>query len=163
MSVSSVVEKDALNDEILGPHKHMHCVMARGLFSKWKQLVYVDFDVQMTRETLEDLMKSLYDVNYQVVACVSDCGGGNQGLWWQKIGITEKNTFMLHPSNQEKVFFFADAPHLLKLFRNWLLDTGFVLEDGKNMRINYKKIINSIILTISVLFLLQVELSPDFI
>lgn len=25
---------------------------------------------------------------------------------------------------------FADAPHLLKLIRNWLLDTGFALKQG---------------------------------
>lgn len=29
-----------------------------------------------------------------------------------------------------KNIFFADTPHLLKLIRNWLLDTGFVSEDG---------------------------------
>ncbi|KAG5866852.1 hypothetical protein JTB14_020672 [Gonioctena quinquepunctata] len=28
---------------------------------------------------------------------------------------------------------FADAPHLLKLVRNWLIDTGFVLEDGSKI------------------------------
>lgn len=25
---------------------------------------------------------------------------------------------------------FADAPHVLKLIRNWLIDTGFSLSDG---------------------------------
>lgn len=29
---------------------------------------------------------------------------------------------------------FADAPHLLKLLRNWLLDTGFELKDGSVLK-----------------------------
>lgn len=36
---------------------------------------------------------------------------------------------MLTPNNN-KVFFFADVPHLLKLTRNHLIDSGFKLEDG---------------------------------
>ncbi|KAG5875241.1 hypothetical protein JTB14_001987 [Gonioctena quinquepunctata] len=31
------------------------------------------------------------------------------------------------------MYMFADAPHLLKLVRNWLIDTGFVLEDGSKI------------------------------
>lgn len=31
---------------------------------------------------------------------------------------------------REPIYFFADAPHLLKLVRNWFIDTGFILKDG---------------------------------
>ena len=30
----------------------------------------------------------------------------------------------------DKIYFFADAPHILKLIRNWLTDTGFIQEDN---------------------------------
>ena len=133
MAICESVEKDVLNDEVIGPHKNMHCVMARGLFSKWKQLVFVDFDVQMTLAILTDIISLLHFSGYRVVACVSDCGGGNQGLWYQqiKISIDQERTYMRHPMTGKEIFMFADAPHLLKLFRNWLLDTGFQLGSGK--------------------------------
>lgn len=44
VKVKSIVEYDKGLDEIVGPHMQMQVVMARGLFSKWKQPVFVDFD-----------------------------------------------------------------------------------------------------------------------
>lgn len=55
--------------------------MARGLFANWKQPIYMGFDKKMTQELLEDVITRLHNIEYNVVACVSDCGGGNQGLW----------------------------------------------------------------------------------
>lgn len=44
---------------------------------------------------------------------------------------TEKQCFITHPSdNSLKIFFYADVPHLLKLGRNNLLDSGFCLNDN---------------------------------
>lgn len=102
--------------------------MARGLFANWKQPVYIGFDKKMTQVLLEDTIKRLHDIKYNVVACTSDCGGGNQGLW-KTLGINEENTFTEHPVTKKPVYFFADVPHLLKLLRNWFLDTGFLLLD----------------------------------
>lgn len=36
-----------------------------------------------------------------------------------------ENPWFHNPSNQNKVFVFADIPHLIKLLRNHFLDTGF--------------------------------------
>lgn len=102
--------------------------MARGLFSNWKQRVYLGFDQKMTKDLLESVMTRLHHINYHVVACTSDCGG-NQGLW-KAMGITEENTFAEHPVTKKLVYFFADDPNLLKLLRNWFLDTGFILNDN---------------------------------
>lgn len=57
---------------------------------------------------------------------MSDCGSGNQGLW-KAMGITVENTSSEHPVTKQPVYFFADVPHLLKLLRNWFIDTGFIL------------------------------------
>jgi hypothetical protein len=41
----------------------------------------------------------------------------------------DKNHFFPHPEDDaSKIFVFADAPHLLKLFRNHLLDQGFSID-----------------------------------
>lgn len=130
MKVSSVYEYDKKRDQIKGPHNYMQTVMARGLFKKWKQPIFIDFDKKMTPAILNEVIIELHKIGYTVVACVSDCGGGNVGLWKQ-LGISTDKVYFLHPVSGKKIFMFADAPHLLKLLRNWLLDTGFILKDGK--------------------------------
>lgn len=129
MKVSSTNEYDQQRDEIVGEHKYMQVVMARGLIDPWKQPIYVDFDTKMTKAILDQLIIELQNINYRVIACVSDCGGGNMGLW-RELEINTSKTFYLHPVTEEKIYFFADVPHLLKLIRNWLIDYGFVLDDG---------------------------------
>jgi hypothetical protein len=108
----------------------MMVVMARALCGKWKQPVYVDFDKKMTKAILYRIITELHHSGYRVVSCVSDCGGGNIGLW-KELGLNYQQTNFLHPVTNSSIFYFPDVPHLLKLFRNWLLDTGFILESGK--------------------------------
>lgn len=53
---------------------------------------------------------------------------------WKQLHIScsrcEIHYFFLHPVTGENIYLFADAPHMLKLLRNWFLDYGFVLKDG---------------------------------
>ena len=119
-----------LNDQVIGPHKYMQIVQARALFGKWKQPVFCDFDKPMTKELLISIITKLNNIGYTVVACVSDMGGGNQGLW-KEFGITIETPFIPHPQIADlNIYFYAVTPHLLKLVRNWLFDTGFILSDG---------------------------------
>lgn len=41
----------------------------------------------------------------------------------------DKPWFQIPVNKEEKVFTFADAPHLLKLVRNHFLDSGFLVDD----------------------------------
>jgi hypothetical protein len=129
VKVKSVQEYDTSKDEVLGPHNQMQVVMARGLFAQWKQPLYIAFDQKITKEILLTIVNKLHRISYNVVACVSDCGASNMGLW-KELGINADNTSFEHPITKNNIYMFADAPHLLKLIRNWLLDVGFVLEDG---------------------------------
>jgi hypothetical protein len=129
IKVKKVMEYDSKNDQIVGPHSQMHVISARGLFANWKQPLYVNFDTQVTKEILSKIIIKLKETGYIVKACVSDMGGGNVGLWKQLEITTEKTYFIPDPSSNEKVYLFADAPHVLKLIRNWFLDTGFKLSN----------------------------------
>lgn len=62
------------------------------------------------------------------VAAVCDMGPKNIRLW-NELGVNYKKPYYVTP-NDNKMFFFADVPHLLKLTRNHLIDSGFKLEDG---------------------------------
>lgn len=133
IKIKSVQEYDVSKDQVLGPHNQMQVVQARGLFSKWKQPVFIAFDQKMTKDMLLNITMELHNISYSVVACVSDSGGGNVGLWNQ-LQVNLENPFFKHPNTSNSVYTFADAPHLLKLIRNWLLDKGFQLDGGKKIK-----------------------------
>ncbi|KAJ4440540.1 hypothetical protein ANN_08681 [Periplaneta americana] len=66
----------------------------------------------------------------RVAACVCDMGAANQGLW-KGYEVNPTKTWFYNPRTSERIYFFADAPHLLKLVRNWLLDTDLIFSNGK--------------------------------
>jgi len=104
--------------------------MIRSLFSSWKQVIYYRYDQPMKKKILLDIITCLHDINYTVVAVVSDMGPGNMSVWNEfDIGISPKKTYFQHPCNSNlQIFVFADALHLLKLLRNHFLDHGFNME-----------------------------------
>lgn len=129
--ISNKICIDPKEEKVISPHKSCQVVIVRGLFSAWKQPVFYSFDAPMTKKILFGIIADLHDANYKVVSIVSDMGIGNQKLWSELNVAYNKNCFFKHPVNDdEKVFVFADVPHLLKLVRNHFLDQGFTI-DGK--------------------------------
>lgn len=116
-------------------------VMARGLFKNWRQPVFYNFNVAMSQDILFSIIQNLYSIGYIVVAVTCDMGSSNMKLWNElNIGVNipchskdnistaiEKQCYIMHPSdNTLRIYFYADPPHLLKLSRNHLLDSGFL-------------------------------------
>lgn len=96
---------------------------------KMKQPIFVDFDTKMTKQILIDIIDRLNQIGFKVVCCVSDCGGGNVGLL-KELEVNHENPIFYTPNGQS-VACVPDAPHLLKLIRNWFLDTGFNLNGNE--------------------------------
>lgn len=147
VKVEGTIEYDTRHDEVIGPYSQMQVVTARGITSSWKQPIFVDFDKKMTREILFDMIEKLDQIGFKVICCVSDCGGGNIGLW-KSLNISFEQPVFQIP-NGRSIVYIPDAPHILKLVRNWLLDSGFSIND---------KIINKIPLEALVTFV-STELS----
>lgn len=98
----------------------------------------------MTKEIIVVIIESLYKIGCTVIAMTSDMCPTNIGLWKElDIGIStvkkinevkvDKCTKIQcpfpHPSNYNlKVFVFADVPHLIKLLRNNLIDSDFIVD-----------------------------------
>lgn len=61
-------------------------------------------------------------------------GGGNRGLH-NALNISPSETWFVNPANQNKIYVFADVPHLIKLLRNLYVDQGFIL-NGKEINKN---------------------------
>lgn len=129
MKVMALYEYEPVLDKVVGPHSQVQVVMARSLFSSWKQPIFIDFDMKMTRKCLDNLIQKLFEIGFTVRAIVSDCGGGNVGVW-KEYGVNHNQSWYLSDVTSKNIYFLADVPHLLKLIRNWLLDVGFILEDG---------------------------------
>lgn len=132
MACKSLYQYNKSLDLIMGPNKHMQTIMVRGLYSRFKQPIYIGFDEKMNREMFISVCSKLHEVNFAVVGSVCDNGGGNIGLWTDN-EINYKNVTMSHPDTGAPIFMFSDAPHLLKLLRNWFLDGGFILKDGTKL------------------------------
>lgn len=129
MNIDSRICYDSEEDRIVGPHSNVNVVMVRGLFSNWKQVVYFDFDVQMSAAVMKEIIMCLENIDFHVVATVSDMGGKNASVW-NELGVTHTNTCFSNPKYPDRrVWVFADVPHLLKLFRNHFLDDGITLEN----------------------------------
>lgn len=130
MKVKETYEYDQKFEQVIGPHKQMQVIVLRGIFSNWKQPIFLDFDTSITPEIVSTAIQKTQACGFDVVACVSDMGGGNYGMW-KKLNVSVDKPWFENPSDPlKKVFMFPDAPHMLKLLRNWFLDTGFQLNDN---------------------------------
>lgn len=128
-SVSKVWSYDQSTDRIYAPHKNVQCVMLRGVCSPWKQIIY-DFDCPLVKKTLFSLISRVEAAGFPVVACVSDLGPTNVRLW-NTLNVTPEKPHFTNPAASDRDgYVFSDAPHLVKLIRNNLLDHGFKLADG---------------------------------
>lgn len=139
--ISNKLDLERREQKIYGSHKTCQFVMARGLFKNWKQPIYYNYDESMSREILFALLQHLHRAGYIVAAITCDMSPTNMRLWKDlNIGVNSqshcnnkemKQCFITHPmDNSLKIFFFADVPHLLKLARNNLFDSGFRVKDN---------------------------------
>lgn len=140
--ISNILDLERREQKIYGPHKTCQFVMARGLFSKWKQPIYYQYSQAMTKDILMNIITALHKIYYTVVAVTSDLGPTNIALWNElNIGVrlsksqqgmneesSEKKYFFEHPADKSlTIFVFADVPHLIKLLRNNFIDYGFLV------------------------------------
>jgi len=127
-------------DAVVGPNNQAQVVLMRPLFGTWKQPFYFQFDEAMHKERFVEIVRQLYDVGFTVVASVCDLSFSNQ-TFLKSMGVFNTNASSCpHPSdNTKKNFFFADAPHMLKLFRNHLIDGSGYLINGRRVGIDIMK------------------------
>lgn len=115
-------------ERAIGPNKKCQVFVCRGLFKKWKQPVYYQFDQDVTKDIILNVIAELYRNGFTVVAVTCDLGSKNQAVL-RELGIDPvadgEKTYFQHPCNVAKrIHVFADVPHLIKLLRNHLLDSG---------------------------------------
>jgi len=122
---------DKSKEQVIGPHKIVQVVMARGLVFSWKQPVFYKYDTPMTPEILNDIICNLHDIGFNVISIVNDMGPTNQRLW-KNMNVSYKTPNFNHPITGNRIHVFADVPHLLKLCRNNFIDNGFIINHTTN-------------------------------
>ncbi len=109
--------------KVYGPHSKVQIAQVRGLTHPWKQPIYASFNTTMTKDLLFHIMADLEEAGLAIIAIVFNMG--NTKLM-SDLELSPGKTSFCHPTNPSRdVFCFPDAPHLLKLFRNHLLDDGY--------------------------------------
>lgn len=131
MYLSHQIDFDKSKEQVIGPHKTVQVVMARGLVSSWKQPVFYNYDTPMTPEILNDIICNLHDIGFNVISIVNDMGPTNQRLW-KNMNVSHNTPNFYHPITGNRIHVFADVPHLLKLCRNNFIDNGFILQHSTN-------------------------------
>lgn len=58
--VMTVYEYNIVNDKVLGPHSQIQVVMIRSLFATWKQPIFIDSILKITKAYLYNNIKRLY-------------------------------------------------------------------------------------------------------
>lgn len=99
--ISNYVAINRKDEEVSGLYKTYQFIMARGLFNRWKQSVFYDYDKTMDKETLEQVIKQLFEGGFTVVAAALDLGTTNAKLW-NKLNIgtgKDEHCYFKHPSN----------------------------------------------------------------
>jgi hypothetical protein len=131
MSIKNCYEYHHGQDKVYGPHKKLQLVVLRGLFHKWKLQVFYAFDTPMNKKLLFELITEIEKHKAIIRGASADLG--NHTVLSQ-LGLTKDQPWFQHPTNStRKIFFFPDAPHLLKLLRNHLIDQGLQWSDGTKL------------------------------
>ncbi len=127
MTLHKDMQFDQGEERVYGPNGNAQVAMVRGIFKNFVQPIFYDFDKAMTKSLLFSILERLDAIGLRTQGMVSDLGATNQALW-RELGIQPgSNSFTF---KERKVFVFADIPHMLKLLRNHLLDTGLVFPTG---------------------------------
>jgi len=137
MDIKEIIQYDSVNKCVYGPAKKVQAVILRGLTSKWKQLIFYDFDVKMTKNLLLSIISKCEEYGIKIHAVVFDMGNHT---FMSQFRILDGTNKIKNPSDPSRsVYFFPDAPHLLKLLRNHCLDKGYSFPDGSGNNVTLGK------------------------
>lgn len=112
MKVRKEYAFDISNQQTLPASNYVQVVMVRGLFCHWKQPIYYAFYQKMTKKIIFEIIVQLSDINFDIVALVSDLGPTNRGLW-KELNIDENMTSFVHPCDENKTIFVSLMYHIL--------------------------------------------------
>ena len=136
----------------------------RGLASKWKFPVYLDYDFAPEKSDLEEIIIEVETTKALVFTCTSDQGPRNISLA-NELGISPTKIYFQHPNDPDRIIFWIwDFPHVYKSGRNNLLDHSWKLPSGSTVqKSDLKKVIQKSNTEISIGYRLNDDLLQESI
>jgi hypothetical protein len=85
--------------------------MIRGLFAKWKTIVYYNYDTAATKDLICRIITFAENYGIRILGVVCDMGPSNVKAR-KELGVSPSATAFTNPANSsEVVYFFHDVPH----------------------------------------------------
>lgn len=122
------------------PASQAFVIMARGIFSNWKQQIGYSLLAQSNNykelnEWLNDVISKIINIGFNVVAFVSGQGSNFLNLANERGVSVDKPYFHI---NKKKVYYIFDVPYLVKSVRNNLLKYDFEFMDSDETKLTAK-------------------------
>lgn len=125
---SEMYEYNEQSDTIWGPHKFVVAIVANGLYRDWHQLVYLNFDVRVNKNTLNTVIEALHRVGIQVVGCTCNFEDGQPNIW-AELDVSYGRNYFAHPINNAPIYAFYFLDDLLAA-ANKHFNSGSLAIDG---------------------------------
>lgn len=134
IDIKNKYEYDARSKTVYGNSKKMQVVMARGLIGKWKQIIYFDFNTQMSKELIDQIIIACESKGLSVRGLTFDLGNhkfqSETGIM-KSVNGSFKNSIANPTDPSRKIYLFPDIPHMVKLLRNHCLDHGLAFPNER--------------------------------
>ena len=114
-------------------------IFFRGAISPWKQIIYFDFDKEMSKSLLFKLIEKC-EFAYSPVRAVI-CDMGNKKVLSQLgVNMRSRKFFFPNPFQENRnVYIFPDMCHCVKNMRNHTLDYGMYIKQGDQSHVALTK------------------------
>ena len=113
VNLRKVYQYDTRNKQVYQNHSKMQVVMVRSLFSNWKQVIFFDFDCNMTKDLLSHIIVKCENFGINIRGIVFDMG--NHTFIKELKVRSELNHVMVNPADSSRhIFLFPDCPHGIK-------------------------------------------------
>lgn len=133
IKTAEVFEYDENLDLIIGPHKYLALVVARGLYRNWHQLVYFNVDTRISKQQLNSVIEALHKIEYPVVALSSNFEEGKTDIF-SDLSINYGKGFYQHPITQEKIHCFYYLDDMLQATNAHFFGGHLTLDDSQQTK-----------------------------
>lgn len=133
IKATEIFEYDESLDLILGPHKYLTLIIARGLYKNWSQLVYFNFDTRVTRQHLNQTIEALHKIGYTAVALASNFEEGKSDIF-SELAINYGKGFFQHPITQEKIQCFYYLNDMLQATNAHFFGGQLTIDDNQQTK-----------------------------
>lgn len=133
VKTAEIYEYDEQRDLILGPHKQMTLIIARGLYKDWSQIVYSNFDVRVTKQQLNGVIEALHKIDFPVIALSSNFEEGKPDIFTELMINYGKGLFP-HPVTQEKIHCFYYLDDMLQATNAHFFGGHLTIDDNQQSK-----------------------------